>query len=311
MDADETYRIQRINSIIVPTNNDKYGGTICCHDNQLIYNDYDRRTQSFYLTFIPDINVLRTKHNIYRYEPDVTSGPSDDELIQDIAYSNKLSGYLVLNRVRLRLFRPNTNDLIEFQTFGDRTLKRLSCSDTFIYLVVARNTRRYNGDEILLIDYNKEEQACKTFHDVMSHRINRGTGPIVGNISDLAVGSNEQVTIGYCLESRHEVGICLFKVSNYGRAWTLIKHLLLDDCWHNDLSCTPRVEWCEKLNVIIVIEYMTGHLIMLDRNGLVKGECLFMDVENPHEAPINLSISTNAWLCARYESSIVIHKITS
>ncbi|CAF0783912.1 unnamed protein product [Rotaria sordida] len=309
-DAGQTRQIQRINPILISVNNDRYVGAICCHNNQLIYNDYDRITRSSRLTFIPDINDLATKQFINWYQPDASFGSGDNEWIQDITYSNKLSAYLILNRARLRLLKDNTNDLIEFQTFFNRTMKRLSCSDTHIYLVVAPSTITYYGDEIILMNYNKEEQICKTFRDILPSRMNRGAGSLVGEISDLTVISNEQIAIGYRFERRREVGICLLKVLNDGREWSCFKQLLLDDCWHNELPYTPRVDWCAKLNAIILIEYMTGHLIMIDKDGQVTGECRFMHVENHRESPINLSV-TNNLLCARFESSIAIHKIIS
>ncbi|CAF5002863.1 unnamed protein product [Rotaria sp. Silwood1] len=310
-DAGQTRKIQRVNPILIPVNNDKYAGTICCHNNQLIYNDYDRMTRSSRLTFIPNIYDLNTKHDIDWDQSDTTFGSDDDEWIQDITYSNKLSGYLILNRARLRLLKENTNDLIEFQTFIDRTMKRLSCSDIHIYLVVAPNATTFYGDEIVLMNYDKEEQVCKKFRDLMPPRMNRGAGPLVGEISDLTVVSNDQIAIGYRLERRHEVGICLFKILNDGREWTCNKQLLLDDCWHNDLSYTPRMDWSETLNAVILIEYMTGHLITIDRNGQVTGESRFMHAENHRESPINLTIATNNLLCVRFESSIAIHKINT
>ncbi|CAF4465099.1 unnamed protein product, partial [Rotaria magnacalcarata] len=40
-DAGLTSKIQRANSIVIPLANDKYAGTLCCHDNQLLYNEID------------------------------------------------------------------------------------------------------------------------------------------------------------------------------------------------------------------------------------------------------------------------------
>jgi hypothetical protein len=310
-EAGQTRFIQRVNPISISTNNDQYAATICCHNNQLIYNDYDRTTRDSRLTFIPDITNPRVKQTIDWNPPDTTINVDDDEWIQDIIYSDKLSSYLLLNRTRLRLYNDHTNELEEFHTFTDRTMKRLSSNEKYIYLTSGHGSAPYNGDEIILMNYDKEEQLSKTFRDIIPSRINRGAGPLVGEISDLAVGSNDQVTIGYRLERRHEVGVCLFNVTNDGREWSCIKQLLLNDCWHSDLSYTPRIDWCEKLNVFILIEYMTGHLIMVDKDGQVEGECRFMDVKNRRESPINLTISTNDWLCVRYESSISIHKLTS
>ena len=70
----------------------------------------------------------------------------------------------------------------------------------------------------------------------------------------------------------------------------MIKNFLLNECWRDDLPYTPRVEWCEKLNVFILIEYVTSHLIMLDETGQIKGECTFKNQENGQESPLNINI---------------------
>jgi hypothetical protein len=310
-DAGHTQHIQRANPILISTINDKFAGTVCCHNNQLLYNDFDRTTQSSHLIFIRDITNPTTKQSITWEEPDSSLNASDDEWIQDIIYSDKISGYLILNRARLRVLKPNCHDLDEFQQFPDRIMKRLTCNDKYIYLTSTRSGAGNTGDEIILMNYDKEEQLCKTFRDIIPSRLNRGAGPLVGEISDIAAGSNNQVTIGYRLERRHEVGVCVFNVLNDGKEWSCIKQLLLNECWHSDLSYTPRIDWCEKLNLFLLIEYMTGHLIMIDKDGQVEGECRFMHVENRRESPINLTISTNDWLCVRYESSISIHRVNS
>jgi hypothetical protein len=310
-EAGHTRHIQRVNPILISTVNDKFAGTTCCHGNQLIYNDYDKTTQTSRLNFIRDVTNPSTKQSISWDDADSPLGAFDDEWVQDIIYSLKVPGYLILNRARIRLLKENTTDLEEFHEFPDRTMKRLSCNDKYIYLTATRSSTNYNGDEIILMNYAKEEQLCKTFREIIPTRINRGAGPLVGEISDIAADANDQVTIGYRLERRHEVGVCVFNVINDGREWSCVKQLLLNECWHSDLSYTPRIDWCAKLNVYLLIEFMTGHLIMVDKDGQVEGECRFMHVENRRESPINLAISTNDWLCVRYETSISIHKITS
>jgi hypothetical protein len=198
----------------------------------------------------------------------------------------------------------------EFYQFPDRSMKRVTCNDSFIYLILASGMTGQHGDEIIMMNYNKEEKINKTFRDVVLHRNNRMTGPLVGEISDLAVNNNQQIIFAYRLERRQEVGVCLYNISNTGNDWTVVKQLLLNECWHNDLSYTPRIEWCEKLNVFILVEYMTGHMIMLDQNGQVKGESRFIiHAENRRDAPLNLSVSVDDWICIRYESSINIHRI--
>jgi hypothetical protein len=310
-DAGKTRHIRRGNPTIIPVNNDKFAAAVCGHNDQLLYNDYDKTTQEFRLTFIRNIRNPTNKETIVWNQPDTPINGNDDDWIQDIIYSDKLSSYLLLNRARLRSFKENNDELEEFHTFTDRNMKRLACSDKYIYLSSSHGSAPYSGDEIILLNYEKEEQLSKTFRDIIPSRLNRGAGPLVGEISDLAVGANEQVAIGYRLERRHEVGVCLFNVTNDGREWSCVKQLLLNECWHSDLSYTPRLDWSEKLKVFILIEYITGHLIMIDRDGQVEGECRFMQVENRQESPINLTIFTNDWFAVRYASSISMHKLTS
>ena len=83
--------------------------------NQLLYNDFDRTTQSSRLTFIHDITNPTTKQSITWNDPDSPLNADDDEWIQDILFSDKIPGYLVLNRARLRVLKPDCHDLDEFQ----------------------------------------------------------------------------------------------------------------------------------------------------------------------------------------------------
>jgi hypothetical protein len=160
-----------------------------------------------------------------------------------------------------------------------------------------------------MMNYDKDEKICKTFRDVVLHRNTRLTGPLIGEISDLAVNNHGQVVFSYRLERHQEVGVCVYNVSNNGNDWSRVKQLLLAECWHTGVSYTPRIEWCEKLNVYILVEYLTGHLIMLDQTGQVKGESRFAHAEDLRDSPLNLSISTNDWLCVRYKLSINIYRL--
>ena len=310
-DAGSTTSIQRRNPIIISATNDRSVATICCHRNQLLYNDNDQNNQKPRLTFIPDLTQVETKKIIEWTTPDTQVGGGDDHWIQDITYSTKLQGYLLLNRARLRLFHDETEELSEFYELPDRSMKRVTCNETFIYLISASGMTGQHGDEIILMNYDKEEKICKTFRDLVLQRNNRITGPFVGEISDLAVNTTGQILFSYRLERRQEVGVCMYDVSNNGNEWIFIKQLLLNECWHNDLSFTPRIDWSEKLNLFVLIEFMTGHLIMMDQGGQVKGESRFINVHNQRDSPLNLSISKEDWLCVRYETSINIHRLES
>jgi hypothetical protein len=308
-DAGLTAHIQRRNPIIIPANNDRFAGTLCAHKNQLLYNDYNQRSQNIRLILIPNIAQPTTRQTINWSLPNPIIGGGDDNWIQDITYSPKLRGYLLLNRSRLRLLHEDTYELEEFAQFPDRSMKRVACDDKYIYLIVSAGVTAQHGDEIILMNYEKEEKVNKTFRDVVLSRNHRLSGPVVGNISDLAICPNGEVLLSYRLERRREIGVSLYKISNDGNEWSSMKQLLLNECWHDDLSYTPRIEWCEKLNVFFLIEYMTGHLILLDSTGQVKGECRFAHAQNRGEMPINITVSSQDWVCVRYESSINIHRL--
>ncbi|UJR15656.1 hypothetical protein I4U23_002592 [Adineta vaga] len=308
-EAGYTANIERRNPIMIAADNDKFVGTVCCYENQLLYNNYHQRLGCTRLTLIPDITDPTIRQNIDWTQPNPTISGGDVDWIQDISYSTKLRGYLLLNRARLRLLHSDTLDMEEFYEFPDRSMKRITCDNTYIYLVSASGSISENGDEIILLNYDKEEKICKTFRDIISIRNNRIVGPILGEISDLAVGINGQMILTYRFKHRHEVGICIYNLTNNGNNWIPIKRIYLKDCWHDDVYYTPRTEWCEKLNVFIVIEYLTGHLLMFDQMGRVKGECHLIYDGVRRESPINISISNNNWLCVRYESSINIHRL--
>ncbi len=54
-------------------------------------------------------------------------------------------------------------------------------SQTFESYAMVKNSQVRNQE------YDKEQQVAKTFRDIMPSRINRGAGPLVGEISDLTV----------------------------------------------------------------------------------------------------------------------------
>lgn len=312
-DPGTTRRIQRANPIIIPAANDRFTATVASYNNQLLYNTVDRMTQEHRLIFIPDINNPKVTKTIPWNERSTMINSSEDEWIQDMTYSNVLGHYLLLNRSRLLALMESGNHectLVDFHPFPDLTMKRLTCNEKFIFVTSSQTTAVNNGDEIILLNYQKEEQIRKTLRDILPSRLNRGAVPFVGEISDIATGNSEQVIVGYRFDRRKEIGVCLFNVTNDGRMWSCVKQLLLNECWHDNLSYTPRLDWSEQLKNFILVEYMTGHLIMIDRHGAVDGECRFMHAENRRESPINLAISNNGLICVRYESGITIHKLS-
>lgn len=305
----QTDNIERRNPITIPVESDKSAGTICCHENQLIYNDYYERSQRFYLKFLPDVTQSTTGQTINWLVPSTSIGGGDDEWIQDMAYSNRLGSYLLLNRSRLRILHENNSIIEEFYQFPDRSMKRVTCDDEFIYLISAASSINHNGDEIILLNYDREEKICKTFRSIMSNVRRSGTESSAGEFSDLAVNANGYIMLAYRIISDQQVGVCLFKIEDDGNRWSLVKRLRLSECWRDNLSCTPRMEWCEKLNVFTIVEYVTGHLIMINEAGELVGECLFHSTENQPESPLNISISSDNILCVRYRSSIHVYKL--
>lgn len=308
-EAGQTVSIDRRNPTIIRAENDKYASTVCCYDNQLIYNDFNSRNRTTRITFIPDITQLSNKQTITWEPPEVLESGGDDDWIQDIAYSTKLNGYLLLNRARLRFLPRDTQQLEEYLQFSDRSMKRIACNGIFMYLVIANGVTSQNGDEIVLYSYDKIEVISKTFRELILRQNNLNAGALIGEFSDIAVNPSGQLLSSYRYQRREEVGVYMFNITNDGKDWTIIKRFLLNECWHPELSYTPRLEWCEKLNVYFLIEYMTSHLIILDLTGRVKGETRFSNAETRRDGPLNLSISNNDWLSVRYGTSINIHRI--
>ncbi|CAF4428134.1 unnamed protein product, partial [Rotaria magnacalcarata] len=301
--------IEMESSIIISTHNDTFAGTLCCHDSQLLYNNYNPRNGTCHLILIPDVEQPTARQTIPWNDPDTSIGGGDNNWIQDITYSATLKGYLLLNCSRLRFLRSNRNVLEEFYQFPDRSMKRVTCDDSYIYVLsVGGATNRY-GDEIILINYDKEEKVCKSFRDIISSGRHDVTGSTLGEISDFAANNHGQIMLAYRLKHRKQVRLCIFNLLNGGNTWTTVKQLLLNECWDEEKLFTPRMEWCEKFRIFVVVEYITSHLIMLDESGQVKGESSFTSVQNAEETPLNISISNNDWICARYGSSINIHRL--
>ena len=308
-DIGETDRILRRNITRIPTTDDKHVATIACHGNELFYNDFNPRTRKARLTFIRDFTRPTEKEIIAWPEPEALVGGGDDDWVQDIAYCSSLKGYLLLNRSRVRLLCDETHQIEEFHQFPDRSMKRVTCNDSFIYLIVAGGVTSPHGDEILLMNYQKEEKIVKTFRDIIVRRTMRPTASLVGEISDIAVNNSGQMIFSYRCERQQEVGVCVYNISSDGLKWNNIRGLILNECWHLDLSYTPRIEWCEKLNRFILIEFQTSHLILLDSNGQVKGERLFLSGDHGGDSPLNLSISDRDCLAIRYDSFINLHRL--
>ncbi|CAF3316612.1 unnamed protein product [Rotaria socialis] len=305
-----TSNIELENPIIIPTHNDTFAGTLCCHDSQLLYNNYNPRNGTCHLILVPDVEQPTSRQTIPWADPDASIGGGDNNWIQDITYSATLKGYLLLNCSRLRFLRNNRNVLEEFYQFPDRSMKRVTCDDKYIYVLSVGGATNHYGDEIILLNYDKEEKACKSFRDIISGGRNDATTSTIGEISDFAVNNHGQIMLAYRLKHRKQVRLCIFNLLNGGNTWTIVKQLLLNECWDEEKLFTPRMEWCEKFRLFVVVEYITSHLIMLDESGQVKGESSFTSVQNAEETPLNISISNNDWICARYVSSINIHRLS-
>lgn len=309
LEAGLTANIQRENPIRIPTTGDECVGTLCCHNNQLLYSSYNPRNESYQLTLFHNIENLSMQQVIAWPEPDRSISGDDNNWIQDITYSIKLDGYLLLNRSRLRFLASRQTQLEEFSEFHNRTMKRITCNDSYIYLLSTTGIPNNNGDEIIIMNYDKEEKACKTLRDIMSNGRDDPAGVSRGEITDLAINSNGYLLIAFRVTPRKQIRLCTFNISDDLNDWSLVKQLSLNECWDNEISYTPRMEWCEKFLVFILVEYKTGHLIMLDQNGQVKGECIFKNNQNRGDSPLNIAVSNSDWFCVRYELSINIHRL--
>lgn len=308
-DTGLTNNISRQDALIISTNNDKYASTLCCYNDQLLFNSYNERTRGFYLILIPDLKNPNIVETIRWTEPDLLVGRGDNAWIQDITYSSRLDGYLILNRSRLRFLPYNRNQLEEFREFPNQTMKRVTCNDAYIFLLLAAAIPNTDDDEIVMMNYDGEEIVYKTLREILLIGNNNMNDSNFGEITDLAVNSRSQIMLSYRLRHRKQIRVCLFNIVDGGRNWISLKRLSLLDCWDNEISYTPRMEWWEKYRVFIVIEHVTGHMIMIDENGEVKGENNFLSVQNQRESPLNITVSNKDWLCVRYESSINIHSM--
>ena len=293
----------------IPAKNDRHAGTVCSHENQLLYVDYDETTKRSQVIYLHNIQNPEEKL-IMDWVPTInpTDASGEDDWIRDITYCERLRSYILLTQTCLHTWNDVDDRFKEYHVMPGRQLKRVTSDQQFIYLVSASGRMTARGDSIIFLTYDKDETA-KAFTDIVPSRMNRGTAPLNGEITDIAVAPRDQIMMTYRLERRSEVGICLFQVGNRGRDWTCIKQLQLNECWHAALTYTPRVEWSRKLNVFVLVEYMTGHLLMIDHNGQIQGECRFTHNDGKSESPINLTISNRDWLCTRYESTIVVKKL--
>ena len=303
-EAGLTAHIQSHQAMSIAANNDEYAATVCCHDDELLYLDHDAASGSSKIILIVDINQA-TKRRMIDWTP---SGLAVDPVIRDIVYSDKLGTYILLNYTGLYVLNAEKNSLEEFHPFPSRKLKRISCDANYIYLISPITQMPFN-DQIILLKYDKGIATTKSLQDIIPSRLSRARKHVASEVTDIAVSDTREVLISYRINRTSEVGVFVFGVSADGTDWTTVKHLTLNECWHATSNFTPRAEWCAKLKVFVLIEYITGHLIMIAPDGDIPGECRLMNPENDREAPLNLSISTSDWLCTRYDSAIVIKKI--
>ncbi|CAF4954608.1 unnamed protein product, partial [Rotaria socialis] len=62
-------------------------------------------------------------------------------------------------------------------------MKRVTCDDKYIYVLSVGGATNHYGDEIILLNYDKEEKACKSFRDIISGGRNDATTSTIGEIS--------------------------------------------------------------------------------------------------------------------------------
>ncbi|CAF4547051.1 unnamed protein product, partial [Rotaria magnacalcarata] len=66
--------IEMESSIIISTHNDTFAGTLCCHDSQLLYNNYNPRNGTCHLILIPDVEQPTARQTIPWNDPDTSIG---------------------------------------------------------------------------------------------------------------------------------------------------------------------------------------------------------------------------------------------
>ncbi|CAF0827625.1 unnamed protein product [Didymodactylos carnosus] len=268
-------------------------GAIACHNNELVYYDFDRKT----------IIVIKT---IYKTQSFEYKWPYEQR-ITDMDYSSILQLYLISTgrgTCELYSFDSDTGNINIWMTFQLRqrkmqVLKRFYCSLDSIFIVFWDKRGDYKKqccDTLLLIDYNKKEIEYKTIKDLIN---------IDGEIVDVACDDNSNViSLAYrsTIENNRVIGVYLFT-----KEWNVINVVQLDATNNSDCWFTPRISWSSVLNVFVFVEYTSATLFILNRNGIIKGKSTFED-QNDATQPLNICLS-NDWIALYYQLSINIHRI--
>lgn len=298
-DAGATNRIQSGNGIDIPVNDDQSVGTVCCDQFQLVFVTKNSVTNEDELVFVSD---FRDSSHSEHFE--LKSLQAENKQILDIGYSTKHSNFLILTESSLQIFDKKQKKFEELYSARGDTFKRLACNETQIYIAAGSKS----GDKVIRLESNGRLSVEKSLQEILPQRLRRHPSSSSAEIIDIATNSNDNLVFTYRFDRRREVGICLFKLVSRTGDWACSKQLLLNECWQAEVRHTPRIEWSSTFRAFILIEFITGHLILLEDSGEIGGERRFLH-KNTSASPVNISTSDQGYICTRYESLINIKKI--
>ncbi|CAF0879793.1 unnamed protein product [Didymodactylos carnosus] len=294
---DITERIMKTNPIVIPCKNDEFHGAFACHDDELIFNTTDSQLKNSKLVFISNVNRTGISQEI--------PWPHN-WIIVDIEYAIPLRSYLIATgrqNSKVYNFHPTTSQIDEWKDFNDRNLKRLCCTTEMVYLVFSTQDRQNfdddNSDELIALNYTKEEQVFKT--------INQLVKIADAEIIDLSCSDQGQVAIAYRFNMKQQVAICLFD-----QQWSPARAIELKGYKDTNIWYTPRLTWSNQFDAFLVVEHKSGHLVVIDSNSKVKGETRIVSeamTNDIRQLPVNVILSNNNWIGIRCEVSINIYQI--
>ncbi|CAF0936825.1 unnamed protein product [Adineta steineri] len=294
----------------IPCTPDGNNGAVALHEDELVFVNIRKGSE---ICVIPN---LKTK-NVLRRLPFIDLS----KRIVDIDYSTYHKQFVMATNKFASASRDGNDDepyLYLFDTHNDsferwmafsawESIQRVCCTPLHAYLII-----QSVGESIIAqIPMHTKEIDRRFASDLISLPHERRFRLIDINCS--ASIRHQIIAIAYNGADRSEggegpIGICLFNTN-----W--IRLASIADIGNSSMPyCVPRLTWLNKLNILAMINFESGDLIMFNSSGEKQDVQPYSRIVEDEKSgqtnskPINICATQN-WAAIRYAHFINIHRI--